>query len=64
MIYTWYGTSSFVPFTALVAEARREAEEITGESDWKLHSVDEFNTEVEDDNGNVVDVEAKVVLRR
>lgn len=64
MNHKYYQSSVGVPTSVLIANAICEAQNEHDGGDWVLESVDEFHSEVTDEKGNVVDVEAKVVVRK
>lgn len=64
MKHKYYASTEGVPTSVLIADAISDARKEHGWTDWALESVDEFHSEVTDERGNVVDVEAKVVVRK
>ncbi len=64
MKHKYFASSPGVPTSVLVLEAIRDARREHDGGEWELESIDEFHSEVTDEKGNVVDVEAKVVVRK
>lgn len=62
--HTYFGSSPGVDWNQLVDEAISEAKREHGGGEWKLEGMYEYDREVYDDKGRLVDIEARVVVRQ
>ena len=61
--HEYFASSPGVDWNLLVAEAIRDARRVYGVDDWKLEGMYEYDTEVYDERGKLIDIEARVVVR-
>lgn len=61
--HTYYASSPGVDWRDLISEAFSDATWTHGVEGWKLEGIYEYDREVLDDKGRVVDVEARVVVK-
>lgn len=62
LTHEYFASSPGVDWNVLVGEAIRDARRVHGGS-WKLEGMYEYDREVYDEKGRLVDLEARVVVR-
>lgn len=63
IVHEYYASSPGVDWNDLVSDAKLDARLEHQRNDWQLWGVYEYDREVTDERGRVIDVEARVVLR-
>lgn len=65
-LHEYYASSPGIDWNLLVHEAKRDARRVHGGEieEWKLELMSEYDVEVYDERGKLIDIEARVVVRK